>query len=111
MERLLLSPPVAMTVFLAVAYSLYRLGGKLATVQSEEYSGKRLPYAGGEDIPPPRARMTYHTFLRLALMFGILHVAALVVSTLPLDLLSYRVALIYLVGIGVSVLVLSEGQL
>ena len=111
MERMLLSPPAAMAVFLALVYGLYRLGGVLSSVQSEEHPGKRLPYAGGEDIAPPRARLIYHTFLRLALMFGILHVAALVVSTLPLDLLSYRVALIYLIGIGISVLVLTEGQL
>ncbi|HRT31149.1 MAG TPA: hypothetical protein P5211_01885 [Anaerolineae bacterium] len=111
MKWLLLSPPVAMAMFLALAYGLYRLGGVLSDVQSEELPGKRLPYAGGEDVAPPRARMTYHTFLRLALMFGILHVAALVVSTLPLNLSSYRVALIYLIGIGISVLVLTEEQL
>ena len=50
MERMLLSPPAAMAVFLALVYGLYRLGGVLASVQSEEHPGKRLPYAGGEDI-------------------------------------------------------------
>ncbi len=111
MERLLLSPPVALTVFMALAYALYRLGGVLSKVRSEEFPGKRLPYASGENIAPPRARLTYHTFLRLALAFGILHVAALVVSTLPLDLASYRMAIVYVLGISVSVLVLSEGEL
>lgn len=110
MENIWLSPPVAFGVFLALAYGLHRLGRTLASVTSEEHPGKRLPYAGGEDIAPPRARLTYHTFLRLALMFGILHVAALVVSTLPLDLASYRVGFVYVLGAGVSVLVLSEGQ-
>jgi hypothetical protein len=43
-------------------------------------------------------------------MFGILHLAALVLSTLPQTTSSYRLATVYLVGIGISVFVLAKGE-
>jgi len=109
-ESILLSPPVALCVFLALAYGLYRLGGMLAA-PGEEHPGKRQPYACGEDLLPPRVQLAYHAFFRLALMFAILHLATLVVSTLPPGGASHRIAAAYLVGIGISVFVLTKGEL
>jgi len=106
----LLSPPVALCVFLALAYGLYRLGGALAA-PGEEHPGKHQPYACGEDLLPPKAQLSYRVFYRLALMFGILHLATLVISTLPLGVTSHRIAMAYLVGIGISVFVLTKGEL
>ena len=106
----LLSPPVAACVFLALAYGLYRLGGVLAA-QGEEHPGKYQPYASGEDLPPPGAQLAYHDFFHLALMFSILHLATLVVTTLPPEGASHRIAVAYLVGIGISVLVLTKREL
>ena len=109
MKSLWTSPPVATVIFLALAYGLYVLGGKLAA-RGKETPGKRQPYACGEELEPPQARLGYHAFFRLALMFGILHLAALVLSTLPQSTSSYRLATVYLVGIGVSVFVLAKGE-
>ncbi len=106
MENFWSSPPVALLVFLALAYGLYRLGGALAA-QGEHSVNKHLPYTGGEDPLPAPSILTYHAFFRLALLFGILHVAALVLSTLPRYISSHRLALIYLVGVGISVFVLT----
>lgn len=108
-KDILLSPPVAGSVFLALVYGLYRLGGMMAA-KGEEQPGKHLPYACGEDLLPPEAQLTYHVFFQLALMFSLLHLAALVVSTLPPDGSSHRMALIYLAGIGVSMLVLTREE-
>jgi len=108
-KNLLLSPPAAMTLFLALVYGLYYLGGKLSA-PGHDAPGKHQPYACGEDIAPQGARLTYHAFFRLALMFGILHLAALVISTLPGGAVPHRVAIIYLIGIGVSVFVLTRGE-
>jgi hypothetical protein len=109
-KTILLSPPVVFATFLLLSYALYRLGGRLAA-PGEEHVEKHLPYTGGENLPPPPSRLTYHAFFRLALMFGILHVAALVVSTVPMGRGSHHVAMIYLIGIDVSVIVLaSEGR-
>lgn len=110
MENLLLSPPFAMTVFLVLAYGLYRLGGAIAA-PGADHPGKLKPYAGGEDLPPSEARLSYHAFFRMALMFGILHVAALVLSTLPLSLAYHRLALLYFGGVGISIFVLTTGEL
>jgi len=109
-KDILLSPPAAACVFLALTYGLYKLGGMLAA-PGEEHPGKYLPYASGEDLPPPRAQLAYHDFFHLALMFAILHLATLVVTTLPPEGASHRIALVYLVGIGISVLVLTKREL
>ena len=106
---LLLSPPVAGGVFMALVWGLYRLGGTLAA-KGEEHPGKRQPYACGEDLLPPEALLSYHVFFQLALMFALLHLATLVVSTLPSGGGGRSVALIYLLGIGVSVLVLTKRE-
>ena len=109
-ENILLSPPAALCIFLALAYGLYRLGGALAA-PGKEHPGKHQPYACGEDLLPPRAQLAYHAFFRLALMFAILHLATLVVSTLPPGGASHRIAVAYLVGIAISVFVLTKGEM
>ena len=106
-KDVLLSPPVAGGIFLALVYTLYWLGGRLAA-KGEAHPGKCQPYACGEDLLPPEAQLTYHDFFQLALMFAVLHLATVVVSTLPTSEASHRVALVYLFGIIVSVLVLTK---
>jgi len=106
MDNFWSSPPVALLVFLALAYGLYRLGGMLAA-KGESSPSKNLPYTGGEDPLPVPSVLTYHAFFRLALLFGILHVAAMVLSTLPRHTPSHRLALVYLAGVGISVFVLT----
>ena len=120
-KDVLLSPPVVVCIFLALAYGLYRLGGALAA-QGEEHPGKRQPYASGEDLLPPVAQLAYHAFFQLALMFSMLHLATLVISTLPPGGVGQGaddavhsgrqvpIAVAYLVGIGVSVLVLTRTE-
>jgi NADH:ubiquinone oxidoreductase subunit 3 (subunit A) len=110
MRNFLLSPPVAIAVFLCVAYGLYRLSGAVAA-RDKDAPGKHQPYACGEDLAVPEAQLTYHAFFKLALMFGILHLATLVIATLPAGNGSRWLATVYLVGIGISVLVLTEGEL
>lgn len=109
MDTLLLSPPVAVAFFFLLAYGLYRLGGYVAA-PGVPHEDKLRVYTGGEEIPPPASLLTYHAFFRLALLFGILHVAALVVSTLPGRGASHRVALIYLIGIGISMVMLAGDE-
>ncbi|MBC8447994.1 MAG: hypothetical protein H8D78_09605 [Chloroflexi bacterium] len=102
MENILLSPPVAFVVFLGLGYGIYRLGGAIAA-PGKPHPGKRATYACGEDIPAQRVAPSYRDFFYLALLFAILHLAALVVATAPRDGASAWLATIYLAGIGVSV--------
>jgi NADH:ubiquinone oxidoreductase subunit 3 (subunit A) len=107
-DKLWLSPPVAFIVFLALAYGLYRVGGEVAArPEGESSTDKHLPYTGGEHPLPPPGVLAYHAFFRLSLLFGILHVATLVLSTLPHDIRSRRTALLYIAGIAISVFVLT----
>ena len=110
MKQVLSSPPIVMCVFLVLAYGLYRLGGKIAA-RGPDHPGKHQPYACGEELPSPKAQLTYHAFFKLALMFGMLHLATLVLSTLPIGTASRRQATAYLIGIGISVFVLTNGEL
>ncbi|MGC9522828.1 MAG: hypothetical protein ACP5HG_13215 [Anaerolineae bacterium] len=106
MENLLYSPPVAAAVFFAVAWFLYWLGGILQA-RGEASPGKHLPYTGGELPRSLPGSLGYQAFYRLALLFAILHVGALVISTLPNTVTSHRTAAIYLCGIALSVFVLT----
>lgn len=110
MHNLLLNPPITMGIFLLLAYGLYHLGGRIAA-QGEEHPDKQAPYTGGEDMLPPSRQLSYQTFFHLALMFALLHIAALVLSTLSHNSDSHRLALLYIVGVGISVFVLTEGEL
>ena len=103
----LLSPVVASFIFMGLAFALYRLSGALAA-KGEDSPGKHQPYACGEDLLPSETRLVYHAFFHLALMFALLHLATLVVSTLPMDREAHLLALVYLSCIIVSVLVLIQ---
>jgi NADH:ubiquinone oxidoreductase subunit 3 (subunit A) len=103
---LFLSPPVIFPIFLLLSFFMYWLGGKYSA-KSQETPGKHEPYACGEDLTPAKTQLSYRAFFRLALMFGILHVTALVLSTLPMMSRSNRIPLIYVAAVGVSVFVLT----
>jgi len=106
---LLLSPPIAAIIFLGLAYGLYRLGGALAP-RGTPSKDKQLPYTGGELPLPLPYQQSYHAFFKLALFFSILHVAALVLSTLPAGRGIVRTAMLYLGGIAVSVFALTDAE-
>jgi hypothetical protein len=106
MYDVLTSPPVIGALALLVALALYRAGGALSA-RGDSQLGKHLPYSGGEIPLPLPGNVGYHAFFRLALLFGILHVATLVISTLPPGLVSHRAGALYLCAAGVSVLVLT----
>jgi NADH:ubiquinone oxidoreductase subunit 3 (subunit A) len=104
------STPLVVLVFSFIAVGLYRLGGALAP-KGEDHPGKRQPYACGEDIAPAEIQLSYQGFFHLALMFSVLHLSALIVSTLSSGPGPQRVALVYLAGIALSVFVLAWGEL
>lgn len=109
MRTFLLHPAMVMGVFVLLVLALYRAAGA-AQARGPETPGKHEPYACGEDAVLPEARPAYHTFFRLALMFGILHVAGLVLSTLPVEVESPALAVAYVVGVAIGVAVLTSGR-
>jgi NADH:ubiquinone oxidoreductase subunit 3 (subunit A) len=98
---------ISVSVFTLLAYAIYWLGGRLGARGSPSES-KHLPYTGGEAPEPYPSRPGYHMFFRLALLFSVLHIVALVVSTLPRGAGAHRrIALVYLAGAAVSAFVLT----
>ena len=108
-HNILLNPVVAFIVFLALGSGIYFLAGKIMVGEDVHHS-RRQTYTGGEKVSPPEGQVQYQAFFWMALLFGILHMAALVISTLPLENMPYRLALLYLLGAGAGVYVLSEKE-
>ncbi len=101
---LLLSPPVAFFVFLAAALLLYALGSKMGPKLTKT-GGKLATYACGEDIPGVKIQFGYRMFFFVALFFTIMHVATLVIATVPAGRITLF-AVFYLLMIFLSVMAL-----
>jgi NADH-quinone oxidoreductase subunit A len=97
----LISPPVAFIVFLVLGWLLYFLGSKMAP-KLKKQGGKLATYACGEDLPGIKIQFGYRLFFFIALFFTMMHVAALVVATLPSGPIAYF-GLFYLGMIFLSV--------
>ena len=98
---ILLSPPVAFVLFLAAAGLLFLLGKRMAPKLTRA-GGKLETYACGENIPGVKIQFGYRLFFFIALFFTMMHVAALVIATLPSGKIVFF-ALFYLVMIALSV--------
>lgn len=107
MMRVLLSPPVAFLFFFFVLAVFYRWVQGHAS-EGPDHPDKHLPYSGGQKIPPVEVRLSYARFFRIALLFGIAHVAVLVLATLPLENGRSWLGLVYLLGISISALALGR---
>ena len=98
---ILISPPIAFFVFLAAAFGLYALGRGMAP-KLNKAGGKLTTDACGEDIPGVKIQFGYRLFFLFALFFTMMHVAVLVIATVPSGKIIFF-ALFYLVMIALSV--------
>lgn len=94
--------PTALVLFMGLALLMYRVAGRWAP-EGEESPGKRQPYACGEDLSPAGSRLSYRGFFRLALVFVIVHISALVVAMLPRAGDMRLLATAYLLGAAMCV--------
>lgn len=101
---ILLSPPIAFIIFLAICFFIYYLASLMAP-KVKKVGGKLTTYACGEDIPGYKIQFGYRLFFFIALFFTMMHVAALVVATLPSGPVVYF-GIFYLAMIFLSVLAL-----
>ncbi len=100
---MLLTPLAGFAVFTAAAYGLYRLGDVLAPKLKDE-GGKLEQYACGEDVPAHKFQISYKLFFYAALFFTMMHVAALVIATIPAGSMVLAMAgLLYLAMIALSI--------
>ena len=101
----LLMPAIAFPIVLLAALGLSFGMSRLAFRRN--HGDGLQPYACGEDIPTHMIQPDYGQFLPFAFFFTILHVVALLVTTVPVQTsASFVIAVVYLAGavIGLSVL-------
>ena len=103
----ILTPPITFIIFLILVSIGYVFIQKHAA-KGPDHPDKHLPYSGGQKIPPVEVRLSYEAFFRIGLLFGITHVAVLVLATLPFNNNSLLLGLFYLVGISISAIVLAQ---
>jgi NADH:ubiquinone oxidoreductase subunit 3 (subunit A) len=82
MSDLLLSPPVAFLIFLAVSLLISRFT-KFIAAKGMVLTGKNKAYACGEEVAQNRARPEYEQFFHIAYFFTIMHVIGLMIATDP----------------------------
>jgi len=103
MSQLILSPPIAFIIFLVIAYLVYKAASTLGPKTKVE--GKKLAtYFCGEDIPGKKVQPAYH-FFRFAFFFLVLHIAVLVIATVPSGMGAFW-GIIYLVTVLIAVVIL-----
>jgi NADH-quinone oxidoreductase subunit A len=98
---ILISPPVAFVVFLIIGFLLYVVGSRMAP-KLKKVGGKLATYACGEDLPGIKIQFGYRLFFFVALFFTMMHVAALVIATIPGGKIVFF-GIIYLVMISLSI--------
>ncbi len=107
MDSVLLLPPITFVVMLAFV-GLQSLGFRpLALKPGKDEPGKLKPYACGEPVTDHRAQPDYAQFFPFAFFFTIIHVVALVVTTVPRGSgAAAGVAVAFLVSAAVAIYVL-----
>ena len=80
MSEILLSPPIAFFIFLALAAGLYGFGRLLAGKNAPSAAKSSL-YAGGETDHLPQGAPGYRPFFTIALFFAILHLGVLMIGS------------------------------
>jgi len=103
------SPAFVFLIFLLVGWLLLAVSDKVAA-RSDESTGKHLHYSCGEDLEVPSLNLNYHQFFRLALLFGILHIVALVIATIPAGTDIRILPIVYLVSAGIGMFILLERE-
>ncbi|MFN8595904.1 MAG: hypothetical protein U0559_06940 [Anaerolineae bacterium] len=104
MELILLSPPFAFVLYLALVGILSGLG-RIMAARGAHSEGKLATYAGGEESPVPGAMPGYRGFFIIALFFAILHLGVLMLGSSSFQ----PIAGVYLIGLIVALLVLIVG--
>lgn len=106
MDKILLLPPIAFLILLIAGYLISLSFSKLA-VKGHESAGKFEQYACGEDIPAQHLKPDYSQFFPFAIFFTIMHVVALILTTIPKDFSSgYMIGAIFIASALVGLLIL-----
>ncbi|MCM8764102.1 MAG: hypothetical protein NC830_01890 [Candidatus Omnitrophica bacterium] len=99
---ILISPPMAFLIMVLTLSIFYLWVGKFAS-RGEKSRDKQSTYACGENLSGFKFQFGYRLFFIFALLFTIMHVAALVIATLPSVSPAAYFGIFYLAAIFLSV--------
>jgi hypothetical protein len=101
--NIILTPFVGFFAFLAISYFIYRMGDVMAP-KLKSQGAKLSQYACGEEFEAKKVQVGYKLFFYAALFFTMMHVAALVIATIPGGNIVYAImGFFYIAMIGLSV--------
>ena len=106
-EGILLSPPLVFIIILGAVLCVSLVLSKLAFKPAKRIEGLTKPYTGGEDIVDNMIQPDYSQFFPFAFYFTILHVVALMIASVPaVTIETSLIAVVYIIGAIVGLLVL-----
>lgn len=103
LNELLLTPPVAFVVALAVIGLLAWLVKGLA-ISGNPSPGKGEPYACGQNVPTGRIQPGYSDFFHFAFLFTILEVVALILGTVTANAIWLTLVILSVVVLAIFIL-------
>ena len=108
MNAILLTPPAAFVITLAAMLIFLRLLSTLSYKRKDALGeGAEKSYACGEESPTNMVQPDYSQFFPFAFFFTILHVVALVITTVPAMTVGiFAIAMVYLFAAITGLLIL-----
>lgn len=107
LNSILLSPPVAFLIILGTVIILAAALSLLSLKSKSRPTDQNKSYACGEDVPTHLMQPDYSQFFPFAFFFTVLHVVALMISTVPVKTTdSFAIAIVYLAGALVGLVIL-----
>ena len=107
MNNFLLTPPVAFIIVLIVTILISELLAKLSFKAKKGLNASTESYSCGEEGLSPLIQPDYSQFFPFAFFFTILHVTALIITTVPMETLeSLSIAIVYLAGAMTALFIL-----
>jgi NADH:ubiquinone oxidoreductase subunit 3 (subunit A) len=106
MPEWILTPPVVFTAVLLTVWGIASLLKKLAVKSTHHPDGKCKAYACGEDVELHRMQPDYGHFFPFAFFFTVMHVVALLLTTVPRELTTAFMPLLYVAAAATALLIL-----
>jgi NADH:ubiquinone oxidoreductase subunit 3 (subunit A) len=107
MFKNVLTPPAAFMIILAATMLLSGLLSKLSFKAKKGGDASTTSYSCGEEGLTPYVQPDYAQFFPFAFFFTILHVTALMITTVPVETLgSLSIAIVYLAGAMTALFIL-----
>ena len=106
-ENNILTPPVAFIIILTATVLMSELLSKLSFKTRKGEDASKESYSCGEEGLTPFIQPDYSQFFPFAFFFTILHVTALMITTVPIETLeSLSIAVVYLAGAMTALFIL-----